>query len=208
MADERLSEWRILAAFVRCDLPGCRCKGDHGAGTFRLNRGQSPRRKASGCTFDFFVEPVGKRIVAAGVQKDERDLCLRLDRTHHIGKCEGLGMNVEFVRKLGVGGDQVVFAAKLHAVTGIVKKRYVVCRYSARKARDLFGQLAAVRVDNDVSIKSLGREEGAERARVARRVWKRTGGFVCRVSNDERQASTAFGCKRISGRDQSECKQG
>jgi hypothetical protein len=106
----------VAAIAVERDAVRLARKRDHGAGR-RLHLCEAGARRA---------QPVGKRIVAAGVDQQQVDLHIGLlEVVENAGKADALRQYVGIISRIGIGGHQIIQPMGLDAMAGVIKQRDV-----------------------------------------------------------------------------------
>nr|WP_199772941.1 hypothetical protein [Ensifer adhaerens] len=119
-------EGRVPVGAVGRHLPGCCGKGHERTTALCFDRRQPSDRGAARGTFHFARQPLGERIVAAGIEEDQRNAGAFFQRIDDLGQRHGLGRHVELAFEPCIGTDEEILSMQLHAMSGIVEQGDIV----------------------------------------------------------------------------------
>ncbi len=188
MSKERGGEGAVPALAVESNVVGLRCERDEEAG--KSSDTSEPRRRQG--------EPgAGEGIVAAGVEKNEMASLSFAEFGQHRVKRDRPRFDVAQRVQLRADGDEIVAAAELEAVAGIVEQRKVPRGRLSREFLDRTLHGGQVEI-------GLGRDHEPERLqgrrdvlRVVRGIGERRGVSVGAVADDK--SVSALGARRHGG---------
>ena len=143
---------------------------------------------------------LGKGIVAAGVEDDEAQPPGRLENPDDPLERHGLVVDVEVALEHGVDGQQIVGAADLDAVAGVIHDRNVGIARGVGEVPDHPAHRAAAQVVLRFhDVEARGAEQRGDGAGVFLRIGQRPDVGIVRIADDQRDA--LFG-KRIGQQQQ------
>ena len=191
--DECGREGRVAPLAVERDVTGLRRVGDEGAEPGRCRRkaaadpGRASPHRAS--------EIARERIVAAGVEDDDRRLALALDL--HLAQYEfefhRLELEVALALELGVDRHQVALQADLQPVSRVEEERDVGIGELVGEDPHGAVELAPVGIERLDDIESDGLQRRRHVAGVVQRVGERRGALIGAVADDQRNARLGKG---------------
>ena len=131
-----------------------------------------------------------QRIVAAGVEDDDRRLALAVDLhlAQHEFELHRLELEVALALELGVDRHQVVLRADLQPVPGVEEQRDVGIGELVGEGPQGAVELAPVGVERLDDLEADGLQGRRHVARVVQRVGERRGALIGAVADDQRDA--------------------
>jgi hypothetical protein len=159
---------------------------DQGVGGRRLDLGETTADRARS---DAAFHRLGEWIVAAGIENDETQSLRRVYRLQDAIERDRLILDIEVAQQLGIGGDKIICAIDLNAVTRVVDDGHIGiacgCRKLANRASHIGNAEIAPQVD-DVEARLF--EDVAHGRGIAIRVSELGNIFIVGNSKDQRDA--------------------
>ncbi len=188
MSKQRGGERAVPALAVERDVVGLSGERDEEAGEFSDTRESGGRQR----------EPaMGERIVAAGVEKNKMASLSLAELGQHGVERHRPGFDVAERMQLRADGNEIVAAAELKAVTGVVKQRHVRLDRLSRELVDraLHADEVEIGLDRDLEPQRL--QGRGDVGGVVGRIGERGDARVGAVADDKGDA--VLGARRDGG---------